>query len=160
MAQEKKTNSLTNNHQNRKEWNKLINDNRHSICKSLNYSKTNCDTIHMNYNQIFNNSTFDNHNLTKFSLFHQNISGIYKKTDDFLLSLPPKLPQISCITEHHLKTEQVGDLILDQYILGTAFCRQEYRKGGACIYVLKDIEYNTINLEQYNKEKDLEICAL
>ena len=61
---------------------------------------------------------------------------------------------------HHLKTEQIGNLILYQYTLGTAFCRQEYRKGGACIYALKDIEYNTINLEQYNKEKYLEICAL
>ena len=114
----------------------------------------------MNYNNIFNNSTFDDHNLTKSSLFHQNIRGIYNKIDERLLSLPPNLPQIICITEHHLKTEQLGNIILDQYTLGTAFCRQEYRKGGACIYVLKDIEYNTINLEQYNKEKDLEICDL
>ena len=35
----------------------------------------------MNYNNIFNNSTFDDHNLTKSSLFHQNIRGINNKTD-------------------------------------------------------------------------------
>jgi exonuclease III len=29
-----------------------------------------------------------------------------------------------------------------------------------CIYVSKDIQFNAINLDQYNKEKDLEICAL
>ena len=28
------------------------------------------------------------------------------------------------------------------------------------VYVSKDIQFNTTNLDQYNKEKDLEICAM
>jgi exonuclease III len=57
-------------------------------------------------------------------------------------------------------TEQIGNVNLGQYTLRTSFCRQAYKHGGTCIYILKDIQFNTINLDQYNKEKDLEICAL
>jgi exonuclease III len=44
--------------------------------------------------------------------------------------------------------------------LGAQFCRQSYKQGGVSIYVSKDIQFNTVNLDQYNREKDLEICAL
>ena len=57
-------------------------------------------------------------------------------------------------------TEEIGNVNLGQYTLGATFCRQTYKHGGVCIYVLKDIQFNTINLDQYNKEKDLKICAL
>jgi hypothetical protein len=36
----------------------------------------------------------------------------------------------------------------------------KHKQGGVCIYVSNDIQFSTINLEQYNREKDLEICAL
>jgi len=49
---------------------------------------------------------------------------------------------------------------LDQYTLGAQFCRQTYKQGGVFIYVSNDIQFSTINLEQHNREKDLEICAL
>jgi hypothetical protein len=49
---------------------------------------------------------------------------------------------------------------LDQYTLGASSCRQTYKYGGTCIYVLKDIQFHTIDLGQFNSEKDLEICAL
>jgi hypothetical protein len=57
-------------------------------------------------------------------------------------------------------TEQTENVNLGQYTLGALLCRETYKHGGACIYVSKDIQFNTINLDQYNKEKDLEICAL
>ena len=57
-------------------------------------------------------------------------------------------------------TEEIGNANLGQYTLRAALCRQTYKHEGVCIYVLKDIQFNTINLDQYNKEKDLEICAL
>ena len=57
-------------------------------------------------------------------------------------------------------TEETGNVNLGQYALGATFCRQTYKHGGVCIYVSKDIQFNAINLDQYNKEKDLEICTL
>jgi hypothetical protein len=44
--------------------------------------------------------------------------------------------------------------------LGAKLCRQTYKQGGVYIYVTNDIQFNTINLDQYNREKDLEICAI
>jgi hypothetical protein len=44
--------------------------------------------------------------------------------------------------------------------LGSQFCRQTYKQGDVSIYVSNDIQFNTINLDQYNREKDLEICGL
>jgi len=82
------------------------------------------------------------------------------KTDEFLISLSSNTPQVICLTEHHLMTEQIGTVNLGQCTLGASFCRQTYKNGGAYIYISKDIQFNTINLDQYNKEKDLEICAL
>ena len=61
---------------------------------------------------------------------------------------------------HHLTTEQISTIKLDQYTLGASFCRQTYNHGGTCIYVLKDIQFHTIDLDQFNTEKDLKIWAL
>ena len=49
---------------------------------------------------------------------------------------------------------------LNKYTLGASFCRQTYKHGGVCIYILNNIPFNTINLEVYPKEKDLHIYAL
>jgi hypothetical protein len=91
---------------------------------------------------------------------HQNIRGISNKTDEFLNSLSPNAPQVICLTEHPLRTEEIGNVNLRQYTLGATFCRQTYKHGGVCIFVPRNIQFHTINLDQYNKEKDLEICAL
>ena len=59
-----------------------------------------------------------------------------------------------------LQTEEIGNVNFGQYTLGSAFCRQTFKQGGVCIYISKNICYNAINLDQFIKEKDLEMCAL
>jgi len=59
-----------------------------------------------------------------------------------------------------MKTEEIGNVNFGQYTLGSAYCRQTYKQGGVCIYISKNISFNAINLDQYIKEKDLDICAL
>jgi len=145
---------------NQTDGNNFFNINRHISCKTSEYFKLNYDTLYKNHNQLPNNFTYDDHNTTKFMLLHQNILGISNKIHKFLISLSSNAPQVICLTEHQLMTEQIGNVNLGQYTLGALFCRQTYRHGGACIYVSKDIQFNTINLDQYNKEKDLEISAL
>ena len=61
--------------------------------------------------------------------------------------------------EHHLHKEEIGNIHLDQYSLGAKSCRQMYKQGGVCIYINNGIQFNTINFDQHNREKDLEICA-
>ena len=93
-------------------------------------------------------------------LLHQNIWGISNKIDEFLISLSSNTPQVICLREYHLITEEIGNVNLGQYTLEATFCRQTYKHGGVCIYVSKDIKFNAINVDQYNKEKGLEICTL
>jgi len=99
-------------------------------------------------------------NSNKFTIYHQNIRGISSKIDEFFTSLRYNRPQIICLTEHHLRTEEINNTTSDQYILGASFCRKKYKCGGVCIYISKSLQFSTINLEKYYKEKDFEICAL
>ena len=55
--------------------------------------------------------------------------------------------------------EEIRNMNLTQFTLCITFCRQTYSHGGACSFVSKNIHSSTINLDQYNKEKDFEICA-
>jgi len=40
------------------------------------------------------------------------------------MSLSSNAPQVNCLTEHHLMTEEIGNVNLGQYTLGATFCRQ------------------------------------
>jgi len=124
-------------------------------CIRLNYN-----TINKNHIHSFNNPSNDHCNINKFSTLHQNKCGISKKIYELLNSLPPNAPQLICSTEHHLRAEEISNINLSQFILEATFCRQTYSHGSVCIFVSKNIHFSTINLDQYNKEKEFEICAL
>ena len=95
----------------------------------------------------------DNNNSRKFTTYHQNIRGISSKTDEFQVSLYHNRPQVICLTEHHLKTGEITNINLDQYKLGTFFCRQEYKGGGVCIYISQFLQCSIINLEKLSQRK-------
>ena len=107
-----------------------------------------------NYNSdaIQKNPTYDHYKTNYFRILHQNVCGLAHKTDEFLISLPPNSPQILCLSEHHLRTEEIVNTNFGQYTLGAQYCRQTYKQGGVCIYVSNDIRFSTINLEQYNRK--------
>jgi len=120
-------------------------------CKCTNISKCSATSV----------LKVDEHcNINKFTIFHQNIRGISNKIDKFLNSASPDVPQVICLTEQHLRTEEIRNVNFSQYTLGASFCRQTYSHGGVCIFVPKNFQFHTINLDQYNKEKDFETCAL
>ena len=64
-----------------------------------------------------------------FKIFHQNIRGLKSKVDELSNSLLPDYPNILCLTEHHLKNFEIDDLPIDQFKLGSKFCRHEYKYG-------------------------------
>jgi exonuclease III len=87
----------------------------------------------------------DNNTSKNFTIYHQNIRGISSKIDEFQVSLYHNTPQVICLSEHHLKMEEIPNIKLDQYKLGTSFCRQEYKGGGVCIYIsisVSSMQYN------------------
>jgi exonuclease III len=93
-------------------------------------------------------------------IFHQNIRGLSNKTDEFLITLSSHSPHVICLTEHHLRINAIHSTYLDQYTVGAYFCRKTYKQGGVAVYVIKDIPYTSIDLDQFISEKDTEICAL
>jgi exonuclease III len=68
-------------------------------------------------------------------ILHQNIRGITKKADEFLDSLSQNAPQIICLSEHHLRINEINTVNFSQYVNGTSFCRQIYSHGGVCVLV-------------------------
>ena len=79
-------------------------------------------------------------------MFHQNIRGLTHKIDKFLISLLYINPQVICMTEHHLLHDEIKNIHLGQYTLGTYFCRRIYKHGGASIFVSKNIRFQKIDL--------------
>lgn len=95
-----------------------------------------------------------------FRVFHQNIRGLKYKVDELSNSFLPDYPNILCLTEHHLKNFEIDKLPIDRFKLGSKFCRHEYKNGGVCIFVHEDLEFSSISLDKYCKEKDIEVCAV
>ena len=95
-----------------------------------------------------------------FKIFHQNIIGLKSKVDELSNFLFLDYPHIMCFTEHHLKDYEIDNLPIDHFKLGSKFCRHEFKKGGVCIFIREDLEFFTISLDKYCKEKDIEVCAV
>ena len=91
---------------------------------------------------------------------HQNIRGINNKIEEFLISVSSDAPQIICLTEHHLKKEELGIVNFSHYTLGAFFCRKSASHGGVCILVPRNIQHYTTDLGSFNKGKDFEVCVL
>jgi hypothetical protein len=92
-------------------------------------------------------------------VYHQNICGLQYKTNQLLGFLYPDYP-IICLTEHHLKQFELDNISIDNYNLGASYCRKSSLKGGVCIYILKNLNFTTVNLKAYCSDHDIEICAL
>jgi hypothetical protein len=93
------------------------NVNRFIFQKTPKCIKLNCNTVYKNHNQSFNNFSYDHCNTNKFAILHQNIRGISNKNDEFLNSLPHNEPQVFCLTEHHLRAEEIRNVNLSQFTL-------------------------------------------
>lgn len=93
-------------------------------------------------------------------IYHQNIRGLRNKRTEMLNSLLPELPQILCITEHHLREFELESSPIEHYKLGAKFCRGNLKDGGTCIFVHESISFITINLQEFSKEQDIEVCAI
>jgi hypothetical protein len=105
---------------------------------------------------LFNKTRQDHHNKNKLIIIHKNIWGIKNKVEEFLISLTDIAPQIICLSEHHLRLDEIDNVNFNQYMIGNSFCRQE----GVCVLIKKNVQFDTINFDQFSKEKDFKTCAL
>ena len=70
------------------------------------------------------------------------------------------LPHTMCFTEHHFDINEIDTILLANYRIGAKFCRNTLKNGGVCIFTHKSIQSTNINLNEFCKEKDLEIRAV
>jgi hypothetical protein len=72
-------------------------------------------------------------------IYHQNIRDIINKTEELLLSFTLELPHIICLSEHHIKEHEINMVPLNEYILASQYSRKNFRQGGVCIFIKKNI---------------------
>jgi hypothetical protein len=46
------------------------------------------------------------------------------------------------------------------YNLGAEYCRQTFRRGMVCIFVCEKLKISNVNLNEFCKQEDLEVCAV
>ena len=56
--------------------------------------------------------------INSITIFHQNICGLRKKTDELKSSMYPNFPHILCFSEHHLKNFELDQINVNGYNLG------------------------------------------
>ena len=96
-----------------------------------------------------------------FAMFHQNFRGLANnKIDDLTIYLQMNPIDVLCITEHRLDCNETETIHLPNCNLNAKFCRTKLKKGGVCIFTHKTIHCTSINLNNFFKEQDLEVCAI
>ena len=86
-------------------------------------------TLH-EYNQHVNTSTTSdkppsNKNRTEnLRISHQNIRSLHRKVDELTTHWINLFPHILCLTEHHLRDYEIGNICIKHYKLGAFYCRK------------------------------------
>jgi len=106
---------------------------------------------------VFANKTTRNEALT---LYHQNICGLRRQINELSMSFYIHTPHILCFSEHYLKHTQRNFILFEKYILGAEHCRQFFDGGWVCIFIHKALKFSTINLHEFCKDNDLEVCTI
>ena len=55
-------------------------------------------------------------------VYHQNIRGLKDKVQAFT-PIFPEIPHILCLTEHHIKKNEIDMISIEIYNVGAKFCR-------------------------------------
>ena len=110
-----------------------------------------------NFHQFSNKSTI---NSKVFKVYHQNIRALRNKIRELVAHLNSIVPHVICLTEHHLNILEKNYFNIEGYTVGAQYCRVSYKKGGAIIYIHNSLQYTTIDLSKFCKDKDIEICAI
>jgi hypothetical protein len=63
-------------------------------------------------------------------------------------------------SSNHLNQFELDNISIDNYNLGASYCRRSSLKSGVCIYVLKNLNFTTVNLKAYCSDHDIDICAV
>jgi hypothetical protein len=102
------------------------------------------DTINVEHTSVKDSRQIPRNKSLK--IFHQNIRGLWNKSNELYCHLHHDLPHILCLSEHHLSESELQLIHLTNYSLGANYCRKTLLKGGVSIFVYRNLIYNTINI--------------
>jgi hypothetical protein len=68
-------------------------------------------------------------------------------------------PHILCLNKHHMEEQDLLNLTLSDYSLGSSYCCWNLQKGGLCIFVREDQSFKNIDTLLHCAEQILEVCA-
>ena len=76
-------------------------------------------------------------NMSNITLYHQNVRKLTNKIDELRVTMQNNFigPHFVCLTEHHLKEEEITKFPLEGYKLASYFCRKDHLGGGVCIFI-------------------------
>jgi hypothetical protein len=100
--------------------------------------------------------------LNLLNIFHQNIRGLRNKSDELINSFVVDSinPYILCLSEHHMEEQDLLNLTVMGYSLGSSYCRWNLQKGGVCIFVREDQSFNKTDTSLHCAEQTSEVCAI
>jgi len=87
--------------------------------------------------QSDDNNLFTIHHFSNLIIYHQNILGLSNKIDEVMNSFANVRPHIVCLTEHHLQADEIMTIHMDNYLLGSYFCRCLIKQGGVIYFYFK-----------------------
>ena len=95
-------------------------------------------------------------------IYHQNIRirSLRYKMNELLCHLSNDPVHILCITEHHLHHEELTSFHVENYVLGSCYCRKSKYKGAVCIFAHNSIKYTFLDVDNYCSDQDFEACAI
>jgi hypothetical protein len=106
------------------------NNSNDSINKDPNIMTHNNNTPSSSQDHPRKASTHNSNNKTNLSIFHQNIRGLFNKTDELITSWTTEASHILCLSEHHLLNHEINNTWIQYYNLGTSYCRKTQKGGG------------------------------
>jgi exonuclease III/uncharacterized protein YutD len=105
-------------------------------------------------------STHNSNSKNKLLIFHQNIRGLFNKTEELVISWSTEAPHILCLSEHHLLNQEINNTWIQNYNLGASYCRKNRKGGGVGIFIQKNLAYLKIELDEFCNDLDMEVCAV
>lgn len=89
-----------------------------------------------------------------------NIASLRHKVNELELFLSERRIDVLCLCEHSLRAEEILSTTIEGFSLASAFSRTIYARGGAAIYVAKDLEFKEIDsIIDLSVEKEAEFCC-
>ena len=112
--------------------------------------------------EFFVGNTTTRKSTSSLRIYHQNIRSLMSKKEELNVIMKDKSvnSHLICLSEHHLKTQEITKFTLNSYKIAASFCGEEVPKGGVCIMTRHNIQFATIDLFSFCIERIFEICEI